>query len=283
VERANSKKTIAKNMSEKVLIRGGGDLASGVALRLFHAGIKLVVTEIGQPMAVRRLVSFAEAVYSNRVIIEEVTAQKSIGLQEILNCLAAGVVPVVVDPEARIRMALNPLVVIDGRMTKRAPEYDLSYAPFIIGLGPGFEVGKNCHAIVETKRGPFLGRVYWQGSAEEDTGLPEMVGNFQTERVLRAPGDGIFRARLQIGDAAKKGEVVADVDGKPVLAHFDGMVRGLLHDGQVVHTGIKVGDLDPRLDTRLCSMVSDKALAVGGGVLEAILARPEIRSGLWRS
>jgi xanthine dehydrogenase accessory factor len=268
-------------MADTILIRGGGDLASGVALRLFRAGIRLVVTEIAQPLAVRRLVSFAEAVYSNRVRIEEVVVQKTESFEDILDCLESNVVPVIVDPEAQIRNALRPLVVIDGRMMKKPPEHDLSYAPFIIGLGPGFEAGKNCHAVVETKRGPFLGRVYWEGSAEEDTGTPETVGRYQTERVIRSPGNGFFQARTQIGAAVKKGEILAEVDGQQVRAHFDGMVRGLLHDGLAVHKGIKVGDLDPRQDPSLPSMVSDKALAVGGGVLEAMLSRPSIRSQLW--
>lgn len=268
-------------MAKIVLIRGGGDLASGVAIRLFRAGIKVVVTEIAQPLAVRRLVSVAEAVFAGQIRIEDVTVHRVASPAEALECVETGVIPVLIDPEAEARHTLKPVVIVDGRMTKKAPEFSLDYAPLVVGLGPGFEAGINCHAIAETKRGPFLGRVYWQGKAEADTGLPETVGNFQAERVLRAPKDGIFQAGIRIGDTVKKGDVLAQVDGLPVYAAFDGLVRGMLHDSLAVRKGMKVGDLDPRLDLRLCSTVSDKALAVGGGVLEAILARPEIRAQLW--
>ena len=268
-------------MSNIILIRGGGDLASGVALRLFRVGIKCLITEIDQPLAVRRMVSFAESVYAAHITIEGVTGRRVESFDEAMSCLKNGTIPVLVDPKAEVRQAINPLVIVDGRMTKRPPEYGLDIAPLIIGLGPGFESGKNCHAVVETKRGPTLGRVYWTGAAEQDTGLPERVGSFQTERVLRSPANGIFLSRVRIGDSIKKGEIVAEVDGIPVIAHFDGLLRGLLHDGLPVHKNVKVGDLDPRLDPQISQIVSDKALAVGGGVLEAILTRPEIRLQLW--
>ncbi len=268
-------------MSKIILIRGGGDLASGVALRLVRVGIKCLITEIAQPMAVRRMVAFAEAVYAGEIQIEEVTGRRVGTPEEALRCLQDGMVPVLVDPAAEIKSEVMPLVVVDGRMTKRPAEYGLDFAPLIVGLGPGFEAGVNCHAVVETKRGPYLGRVYWQGGAEQDTGMPERVGTYQTERVLRAPAEGIFSGQVKIGAIVKKGEVVAQVDGLPVIAHFDGLVRGMLHDGVPVHKDVKVGDLDPRLDPRISQSVSDKALAVGGGVLEAILSRPAIRSQLW--
>jgi xanthine dehydrogenase accessory factor len=268
-------------MSNMILIRGGGDLASGVALRLFRVGMKCLITEIAQPLAVRRTVAFAEAVYAGEVKIEEVSGRRVETLEEALTCVKNGLVPVMVDPEVEIKQALQPLVAVDGRMTKRPPEYGLNFAPLIVGLGPGFDAGVNCHAVVETMRGPFLGHVYWQGGAEQDTGLPERVGSYQTERVLRSPADGVFSGQVKIGAIVKKGEIVAQVDGRPVIAHFDGLVRGLLHDGVKVRKDVKVGDLDPRLDPRIGQTVSDKALAVGGGVLEAILTRPAIRSQLW--
>ncbi len=268
-------------MSNIILIRGGGDLASGVALRLFRAGIKCLITEIEQPLAVRRMVAFAEAVYAGEIKVEDATGRKAGSLKDALSCVEQGLIPVMVDPRAEIKQALEPLVVVDGRMTKRPADYSLDYAPFIIGLGPGFEAGVNCHAVVETKRGPTLGRVYWQGGAELDTGLPERVGSYQTERVLRSPAEGILIGQVKIGAAVKKGEIVARVNGQPVTAHFDGLVRGLLHDGVPVHKDVKIGDLDPRLDPKISQLVSDKALAVGGGVLEAILSRPAIRARLW--
>ena len=269
-------------MQPILLIRGGGDLASGVALRLHRAGIKVVVLEIARPLAVRRLVSFAEAVYASTIQIEEVVGKLVANLDSTFECLENGILPVLVDPGAEIRLQIPTMAVVDGRMTKKTPEYKMDFARLIIGLGPGFVVGENCHAIVETKRGPFLGRVYWKGSAEADTGLPEIVGAYQMERVLRAPSDGIFIGRKKIGDSARQGEVLAEVAGQPVIAQFNGTLRGLLHDGLPVKKDVKVGDLDPRNDSRLVSMVSDKALAVGGGVLEALLSQPEVRSALWR-
>ena len=268
-------------MQPIVLIRGGGDLASGVAVRLNRVGIHVIISEIAQPLAVRRLVSFAEAIYTTQIKIEEVIGQRADSTDDVIHCIENGIIPVIIDPEADIRHSIPTIAIVDGRMTKRSPGYRLDFASFCVGLGPGFEVGANCHVIVETKRGPFLGRVYWQGKAEEDTGMPEKVGVYQAKRVLRAPADGIFCSHAEIGDFVNKGDVLADVEGQPVLAHFDGMLRGLLHDGLPIRRNVKVGDLDPRQDERLCKMVSDKALAVGGGVLEAILGRSEIRSRLW--
>ncbi len=268
-------------MESIVLIRGGGDLASGVALRLHRAGLKVIVTEIAQPLAVRRLVSFAEAVYTGQINIEEVIGQRCERVEDAIRCLNAGIIPVVVDPGAEIKKHMPVKVAVDGRMTKHSPGTGLDFAPLCIGLGPGFEAGVDCHAIVETMRGPFLGRVYWQGTAEADTGLPETVGSYQAERVLRAPSTGTFISRAKIGDAVKKGDVLAEVNGSALTAQFDGVLRGLLHDGLPVRQNGKVGDLDPRNDKRLCLIGSDKALAVGVGVLDAILARPEIRSVLW--
>jgi xanthine dehydrogenase accessory factor len=269
-------------MQPILLIRGGGDLASGVVLRLHRAGFKVVVSEIERPLAVRRLVSFAEAIYSSEIQIEEVVGRHVKTLQAALDSLNCGIIPVLVDPGADIRHQVPTMAVVDGRMTKKTPEFGMEFAPMSIGLGPGFVVGENCHAIIETKRGPFLGRVYWQGKAEADTGMPETVGAFQMERVLRAPAEGIFIGHKKIGESARKGEILAEVAGLPLTAPFEGILRGLLHDGLPLKKDIKVGDLDPRNDPRLVCMVSDKALAVGGGVLEALLSRPEIRSILWR-
>jgi xanthine dehydrogenase accessory factor len=267
-----------------VLIRGGGDLASGVALRLRHAGMRVLVTELAQPLAVRRLVSFAEAVYAGEITIEDVRGVCVGSFAEIPALFQSGALPVLVDPQAEILRHVLPQVVVDGRMIKEGMEsLRGGDAPFVIGLGPGFKVGATCHAVVETKRGPFLGRVYWTGSAEEDTGLPETVGAFQAERVLRAPQDGLLVNHVQIGARVQKGQELAEVDGTPVKAHFDGILRGMLHAGLPVRRGLKIGDLDPRLDERLCCLVSDKALAVGGAVLEAILSVPHFRGIFWQA
>ncbi|MFZ6028399.1 MAG: selenium-dependent molybdenum cofactor biosynthesis protein YqeB [Chloroflexota bacterium] len=267
------------------IILGGGDLASGVALRLYRAGLHVVITELAQPLAVRRSVSFAEAVYTGEVTVEGVTARRinvptdKLG---ILMTISKGAIPVLVDPDAVSIDALHPTVVIDARMRKATAVLLGKPGMLIVGLGPGFEAGVNCSAVIETQRGPTLGRVYWQGKPNPDSGLPDTVGPYQSERVLRAPADGTLDAYAQIGDVLSAGQPVASVDGEVVPAPFDGLLRGLLYPGLQVTAGLKIGDLDPRCDPALVQFVSDKALAVGGAVLEAILSRPNLRPLLWK-
>lgn len=266
-----------------VLIRGGGDLASGVAMRLFHAGLRVVITELAQPLAVRRLVCFSEAVLTGETTVEGIVARcadREDSLR-ILQIFSTGRIPVLVDPEARSTQTLHPSVIVDGRMTKHPPEPLRHTAKLYIGLGPGFIAGENCHAVIETQRGHLLGRVIWKGEALPDTGIPEAITEQNTQRVLRAPCDGILTVFTKIGDHLESGQLVAEVAGQPVYAPIRGVLRGLLRAGTVVGEGIKIGDVDPRDDPALCSLVSEKALAVGGGVLEAILSRPELRSQIW--
>ena len=271
-------------MAALILLRGGGDLATGVAIRLIHAGLRVVVTELQQPLAVRRTVAFAEAVYSGEITVESITAHAVNDPSDtlrILNILGKQQVPVLVDPLCTSAQSLHPSVIVDARMTKRPPE-PIGYAPQLyIGLGPGFSAGENCQVVVETRRSHTLGRVYWRGGTEPDTGQPDPVQGRQVERVLRAPADGEFVAQTQIGEHLEAGRLIAEVAGQPISAAFDGIFRGLLHPGLKVTKGLKVGDLDPRDDPVLCTLVSDKALAVGGGVLEAILLQPEVRSTVW--
>ncbi len=264
-------------MSVLVLIRGGGDLASGVALRLHRTGFQVFVTELPQPLVVRRSVSFADAIYRKEIRIEDAPARMA-RCEDVPKLLAQGYIPVLADPKAECRKTLNPDVLVDGRMTKVPPDIGLGAAKMVIGLGPGFTAGVDCDAVIETVRGHFLGRVYWQGTAQPDTGLPEAVASHQADRVLRAPVDGILQTYFEIGDAIPEGVVIAEVGGEPVRAQFTGMLRGLLKSGLTIKQGTKIGDLDPRIDMRLHEHVSDKALAVGGGVLEAILSKPELRS-----
>ena len=275
------------------ILRGGGDLASGVALRLHRAGLRLIITELPQPLVVRRRVSFAEAVYSGEAIVEGVVARRVANLPEALQLMDQGIIPVMVDPKAEILIPLlpsngsavsdlqSPVILIDARMTKGPPEIRQEAASIVIGLGPGFVAGENCHAVVETNRGHAMGRVIWNGPAEADTGVPEEVVQRGVERVLRAPAEGIIETLAEIGDHLEPGQVVAAVAGKVVQAPFQGVLRGLIHGGLAVSRGVKIGDVDPRDDPRLCIQVSDKALAVGGGVLEAILSRPVLRKRLW--
>lgn len=273
-------------MNILVLMRGAGDLASGVALRLHRSGFRVIMTELAQPLVVRRMVSFAEAIYRGESEVEGVFAKRAEELSEAQDILLAGKIPLLVDPEGSMIDQLNedPLIksgfiLIDGRMIKQKPERGLDQADLVIGLGPGFTAGEDCHAVVETKRGHFLGRVIWHGSAQANTGIPEGVQNYSTERVLRAPADGVMRGMAEIGEHISPGQIVAEVNNQSIKAPFRGVLRGLLHSGLTVKQGFKIGDLDPRDDPRYCWLVSDKSLAVGGGVLEAILAYQD-RCGL---
>ena len=267
-------------MPSIILIRGGGDLATGVAIRLIRSGLRVVVTELAKPLAVRRTVSFAEAVYSGEITVEGYTARRvddpSDSLR-ILGILGKQQVPVLVDPDCSSARLLHPAVIVDGRMTKRPPE-PIGYSPALyIGLGPGFEAVVNCQAVIEIRRGHTLGRVLWRGSPDGNTGAPE---GDQT-RVLRAPASGELVTHAEICQHLEAGQLIAEVAGEQILAPFAGLLRGLLHPGLTVTRGLKIGDIDPRDDPRLCRMVSDKALSIGGGVLEALLSRSEVRSQLW--
>lgn len=265
-----------------ILVRGGGDVATGVAIRLHRCGFDVVVTEIAQPLAVRRLVAFAEAIFAGEVSVEGVSAQRVDDAQSALRALENNRIPVLVDPEAACRRILKPVALVDGRMQKTPSTSSIDATPLVVGIGPGFRVGQNCHAVVESNRGHHMGRVYWSGSAEDDTGIPETVSNFDVDRVLRAPASGHFEGRIQLASLVQKGDVIATVEDVPLQAPFDGVLRGILHDGLEVVKGMKVGDLDPRGIPMYCYTISDKSLAVGGGVLETLLSNSEIRSRLRR-
>jgi xanthine dehydrogenase accessory factor len=267
-----------------VLIRGAGDLASGVALRLQRCGLKVVMTELEKPLAVRRKVSFAQAVYSGEAAVEEVSARRVADPGDslkILQILAKGQIPILIDEKGSAALAVHPSVIVDARMTKRPPEPLRHMAKLYIGLGPGFIASENCSAVIETNRGHFLGRVIWKGATQADTGLPDPVHDRAAERVLRAPADGELIAHAEIGDHLEAGQPVAEVAGQAILAPFQGVLRGLVYPGLQVTQGLKIGDVDPRDDPRFCSLVSEKSLALGGSVLEAILSRVDLRRHLW--
>lgn len=254
-----------------VLIRGAGDLASGAAARLHRSRFSIVMTELPEPLMVRRKVSFGEAIYDGQITVEELVARRADNLAEARSIMAAGQIPVLVDPEATCRRDLQPSVIVDAIMSKQNTNTAITDAPLVIALGPGFTAGVDCHAIVETQRGHWLGRVIWNGLAASDTGVPGEIGSQQAARVLRAPDDGIFEALASIGDQVKAGQVVARVGANEICAGCDGVVRGLIRSGRRVTARLKVGDVDPRAEIRHCFTFSDKSLAVGGGVLEAIL------------
>lgn len=260
-----------------VLIKGAGDLASGVAVRLHRSGFPVVMTELASPHTVRRSVAFAEAVFAGQTSVEEVQARCCLPA-DIKAVWAAGAIPVVVDPEAQVRAVAKPAIVVDAIMAKRNLGTRLTDARLVVGLGPGFSAGQDCHVVIETNRGHNLGRAFWHGSAEPDTGQPGTLPGVSPNlsRVLRAPQDGHVLAQFAIGDRVPSGAIIATVRGdggaRPVVAPFAGVLRGLIHPAVLVESGMKIGDLDPRARRDYCFTISDKSLAIGGGVLEAILA-----------
>ena len=253
------------------LIRGAGDLASGIALRLWHSGFDVVMTDVEHPTCIRRTVSFAEAIAKGRADVEDVSAQRAENITHARELLKRDILPVFVDPDCLCRHELKPDIIIDAILAKRNLGTKITDAPIVIGVGPGFTAGVDCHAVVETMRGHTLGRVYYQGCALPNTNIPGRIGGFAGERVLRAPADGIFKGTRRIGDLVEAGDVVGTVNGESVTAAIGGVLRGLLADGAVVHKGMKAGDVDPRGIKDYCYTVSDKALSVAGGVLEAAL------------
>jgi xanthine dehydrogenase accessory factor len=266
-----------------VLIRGAGDLATGVAVRVRRAGFAVLMTELPWPLAVRTAVSFSAAVHNVAVIIEGVRGRLAhLDRPETVRvALNSGEIAVVVDPEGAAMREYRPLVVVDARVAKRNLQTSIHDAPLVVALGPGFVAGVDCHAVVETNRGHDLGRVIWRGAAEPDTGTPVGVNGRDAERVLRAPADGQMLARgVVVGFPVRKGQLLATVGAAPVYAPFDGVVRGLVEDDTYLTTGTKIGDIDPRGRQQHCFTVSDKSLAVGGGVLEAILSAPQLREAL---
>lgn len=252
------------------IVRGGGDLATGVVYRLHKAGLPVIVLELERPLVVRRRVALAAAVLENQVQIEDLHAQLVTTSEEAMQIAYTTTIPVLVAPKLRIpRSAFR--ILIDARMAKRNIDTTIDQAPLVIGLGPGFTAGEDCHAVVETKRGHSLGRVIWQGKPIPNTGTPGIIAGKGAERVLRAPVDGRIQWYFDIGNSVAKGIVLGEVTGQPVLAPFDGVVRGLIASGTAVTTGLKIGDIDARAERDACFTISDKALSIGGGVLEAIL------------
>ncbi len=262
-----------KRLSEiTVLIRGAGEMASGVAHRLHRAHFKTCMLEIPRPLAVRREVSFCEAIYEGKKEIEGIEARLISSPEKIPSLWKKGIIPVLIDPEGEeARKFLSPDVLVDAIMAKKNLGTQIHDAPLVIGLGPGFTAGRDVHVVIETNRGHQLGRMILEGSAEPDTGVPGEIGGYTVERLLRTMKKGIFHPQKSIGDRVTRGSVVAVVDDFPVIARINGVVRGLLREGAEVKKGMKVGDIDPRGKSQLCFTISEKARAIAGGVLEAIL------------
>jgi len=281
------------------LIRGGGDLGTGVALRLHRAGWRVLITELLQPLVIRRKVAFASAIYDGSIEVEGATGLR-IHAEHMESeadlCWRADQIPVVVDPDRIAAAQLRPIAVIDAIMAKYNTSTQIGDAPIVVALGPGFTAGADCHAVIETERGHHLGRVYYQGSAAPNTGTPGTVGGQDALRAVRAPVAGIFYAQRRIGDRVKVGDgigrvITVDVSltdsaagrlaaidrdasqplGMVIKTKIDGVLRGILHDGLKVPANTKIADVDPRSEAEYCFTVSDKSWAVGGGALEAVL------------
>ena len=255
-----------------VMIKGAGDIASGIAMRLWRAGINVVMTDLPRPSSIRRTVCFSEAVYRGETMIEEVRARRAENAADALRLLEENILPVIVDPKAESAKELHPEVIVDAVLAKENLGTAITDAPGVVGVGPGFTAGVDCHAVVETMRGHTLGRVIWSGGAILNTGVPGEIGGYTVERVMHSPCGGVFHALREIGDTVEAGETVATVGGEPLYAKITGTLRGILPEGfEVPREHFKSADVDPRCRLFHCFTVSDKALSVGGGVLEAVL------------
>ncbi|MBU4047711.1 EF2563 family selenium-dependent molybdenum hydroxylase system protein [bacterium] len=253
-----------------VIIRGGGDLATGVAVRLFRAGFSVIVLEIDHPTVIRLPVSFARAIYEGKVIIEEVEAVLIPSWEKAEDIIKKRKIAVLIDREGSCIEKLSPTVLVDAILAKRNLGTRIDQAPLVIGLGPGFTAGEDVDVVVETKRGHNLGRVCYQGQAAPDTGVPGEVGGESKRRLLRAQAEGKIVPLHKIGDLVKAGEIIAEVGGVPLKAEISGVLRGLIYPKSWVTKGMKIGDIDPRGIREYCFTVSDKARSLGGAVLEAI-------------
>lgn len=254
-----------------ILIKGAGDLATGIAYRLKRSGFDIVMTEINKPTTVRRTVAFSQAIFDNEITIEGIKGIKVNNINEVYKEINKGNIPIIIDEKAEIIKELKPDVVVDAIIAKRNLGTSIDDAPIVIGVGPGFEAKVDCHLVVETKRGHYLGKVIEEGSAIPNTGVPGDIGGYTKERIIRATSSGKIKPVAEIGDFVKKGDIVAYIDGVEVLAQIDGIVRGMLQEGIEVFEGMKSGDIDPRCEKDHCFTISDKARSIGGGVLEAIM------------
>lgn len=260
----------------RVVVRGGGDLGSGVAYRLRRCGFPILITELAHPLLIRRAVSFGSAAIDGTITVEGITARRVDSISAALQTQASGEIPALIDPGGACLSEYDPVIIVDARMLKANPGKQPVKASLIIGLGPGFRAPYNCDAVVETKRGHTLGRVFGKGAALADTGEPDPVLEISSTRVLRAPTEGRIAGLVPIGAIVVEGQNIARIDQHLVAAPISGALRGLIHDGSTVQAGTKIADIDPRGKSIYCFSISDKALAVGGGVLEAILSAPAI-------
>lgn len=282
-------------MKDLVIVRGGGDIATGTIYKLYRCGFKVLVLEVAHPSAIRRNVAFSEAVYEGAQTVEDVTCYLAADLEEAITMLDAGKLTMLVDAKGECIKKLRPRAVVDAILAKKNLGTNRDMADIVIGLGPGFMAGESdteadVHAVIETMRGHSLGRIIYEGSAIANTGIPAVVGGFGKERVIKSPAKGILRNRKHIADVVNKGDVVAVIEpvscgnsvklerpdplaeNIPVYATIDGILRGMIRNGYPVTEGFKIADIDPRIEElENCYTISDKARCIAGGVLEAIM------------
>lgn len=257
-----------------IAVKGAGDLASGIALRLWRSGFRVILSELPTPLCIRRTIAFCGAVVTGTARVEDAESVLIRHADEAEAVWQSRRIPLLIDPDASEMLKLQPDVLIDARIIKDyRTDTHTSDAPLVIGLGPGFTAGENCHCVIETNRGHNLGRVLWSGSAEPNTGVPGTIQGEGKKRVLHSPCDGTFSPCCEIGDTVRVGEVIARVNGEPVVSQLDGIVRGIIMPGLQVSRGLKIMDVDPRGNRDHCFTVSDKATALGGAVLEAVLGK----------
>ncbi len=256
----------------KVIIKGGGDLASAVAYKLHRVGFPVIITELAKPKMVRRSVSFGNCVYENEWTVEGVTAVLIQDASQIDSILKERKIPVLIDPFCKVKDSICPLVLIDGILAKKNCGTQIADAPIVIGLGPGFTAVEDVHMVIETNRGHDLGRVLYKGKAEKNTGVPGSIKGYTTERVLRAGCRGVVKNKKEIGDVVEQGDIICYVGDATIRANISGILRGLIHEDVLVKKYEKIGDIDPRGEKDYCYTISDKGRNVAGGVLEGILS-----------
>ena len=265
-------------MKNLIIVRGGGDLATGTIYKLKKSGFPVLILEVPSPSAIRRNVAFCEAVYQGSQRVEDMTCYLAESVEQAEQFISQGKLCVLVDPMGDSIPRLKPLAVIDAILAKKNLGTNRNMAPITLALGPGFTAGEDVDAVIETKRGHNLGRVLWKGAAAPNTGIPGIIGGYGKERVIHSPAKGILRNVKKITDIVSKGEVIAVVETEEgdvsVEATLDGILRGLIRDGYPVHVGFKMADIDPRAEEyENCFTISDKARCIAGGVLEAVLQR----------
>ena len=214
-------------MNRLIIVKGGGDLATGIAHRLFRSGFDVLITEIAQPTVIRRTVAFASAVFEGRMTVEAVTAVRATPA-EVAGCLRERLIPVLIDPTCQIREQAKPWGLVDAILAKKNTGTTINDAPVVIGVGPGFTAGVAVHRVVETMRGHDLGRVIETGAAEPNTGIPGDIGGYTLERLVTAPADGIFWPQKQIGDVVAAGDILGTVSATPVVASISSASPSLI-------------------------------------------------------